>query len=108
MHRPIGNVAEGDYLRALQLRLEAADRLAFEAASPLKVKRWLRAGELDTEQVKTTADIYWQAIDLMDNACSHDIVGLPLFEGEDANYYVGELSFGISPADPDFVKAELE
>ncbi len=82
----------------------AEDRVAFGAANPLKIKQWLRSGELDTECIDDMDDIWVQANRALDKSCSHDIVGECVFMGDNGKWYVGRVEFEIVEADLDYVK----
>jgi hypothetical protein len=90
-----------------KLRASSENRLAFGARRPLKVRRFLKAGLFDAASVKTVRDLYEQAGALLDGACSWDICGECLFEGEDGRHYVGTVEFVVGPASPWYVKEAL-
>jgi hypothetical protein len=73
----------------------------------LNVKEWISLGEL-SEPCKTNGDILDQAADLLDGACSHDILGQVLFKATNGKYYTVTVEAIIGEADKDFVKAKLE
>lgn len=84
--------------------------LAFGNETPLKIKSWLRRGEL-SEKTETVQDIYDQVGRMLDKSCAFDIVGPVVFEGEDGKFYVGGVEFFLCEDNPDHiaaVKAEIE
>jgi hypothetical protein len=103
---PLG-VAEIDQL-CERLNIPSENPLAFGAENPLKIKRWLRAGEFDVDSDRTVQDIYERAGELLDKACSWDICGECVFEGEDGKFYVGSVEFHLGEAYPDHVRSILE
>lgn len=52
----------------------------------MKIKKWIISGQLEDDS-KTTEEVLDNAGDLMDDSCSHEILGENLFLGEDGNYY---------------------
>ena len=72
----------------------------------MKIKRWILAGEVPESD--TTEELLQDAGRCLDKVNSFEIVGSILFEGEDGKYYVGEVEFVISEANPDYVKMCLE
>jgi hypothetical protein len=86
---------------------QMGNRLAFGAKDPLRIRRWLRSGELD-RSCQTVQDLYDQAGAMLDRACSGDICGPCVFQGEDGAWYVGTVEFHIGPANPAYVQELLE
>ena len=76
----------------------------------MKIKRWIRDGneEFEKQGFNDTEDILCAAGCLMDHACSHEIVGEVLFEGEDGKFYTGTVEFVIAEADPDYARGVLD
>ena len=76
----------------------------------MKIKRWSRDGneEFEGQGLDDTEDILCAAGRLLDDACSHEIVGEVLFEGEDGKFYKGTVEFVIAEADPDYVREVLD
>lgn len=72
----------------------------------LKVKEWISLGEL-SEPCKTNRDILDQAADLLDGACSHDILGQVLFKATNGKYYTVTVEALIGEAEKGFVKDAL-
>ena len=72
----------------------------------VKVKRFISKGELDGRE-KDTDGILETCGDLLDGACSSEILGTVLFEGEDGKFYTVTLEAEIGEADPEFVKETL-
>ena len=79
-------------------------------APPLKIKRWIRDGNegLSAQGIDTQELLLESAGGALDSACSHDIMGEILFEGDDGKFYVGCVEFSIAEANPDVVKEALE
>jgi hypothetical protein len=73
----------------------------------IKVKRWLKAGELDPT-IFEQDDILENCGNLLDASCSHEILGDVMFEGTDGKFYTITVEAVISEANPDFVKEALE
>jgi len=80
----------------------------------MRIKRWIRDGGscesngFNSDGITTDDQLLSVAGRLLDKACSHEIVGEVLFEGEDGKMYVGTVEFIISEANPDYVKDVLE
>lgn len=76
----------------------------------MKIKRWIRDGNESFEKqgFDDTEDILCAAGRLLDDACSHEIVGEVLFEGEDGKFYAGTVEFVIAEADPDYTREVLD
>ena len=76
----------------------------------MKVKNWIRDGNerFEAQGLDDTEDILCAAGRLLDDACSHEIVGEVLFEGEDGEFYTGKVEFVIAEADPEYVKEALD
>lgn len=75
----------------------------------MKITKWIRDGQdvLSAQGIDTTEDLKVAAGRCLDKACSHDIVGEVLFEGEDGKTYVGTVEFVITEAAPDYVAEVL-
>ena len=78
-----------------------------KAAKPIKIKRMIAAGELwddarDTDALLTSADI------ALDKACSYEILGRVLFEGEDGKFYTVTVEAVIGEASKLFVEDTLQ
>ena len=77
----------------------------------MKIKKWLRDGNCGLaapeNDINSTDDLLDAAGHLLDDACSHDIVGEVLFEGEDGKTYAGTVEFVIAEAAPAYVGAVL-
>lgn len=52
----------------------------------IKVKRWLKAGELNAKKIDQD-DILDDCGALLDSSYSHDILGEVMFEGTDGKFY---------------------
>jgi secreted trypsin-like serine protease len=75
----------------------------------MKIKRWIHDGhDALSKSVTDEDELLEAAADALNSACSWDIMGPILFEADDGKFYVGTVSFDISEAHPDYVKAELE
>lgn len=76
-------------------------------ADKLKVKRWLRNGEVDPN-CTTQDEIIASCGNLLDHACSHDILGEVLFEATDGKVYVVTVEAVIAEANPTYVRDVLK
>lgn len=76
-------------------------------ADQFRVKRWLRSGELNSN-CTTQDEILESCGDLLDSACSHDILGEVLFEATDGKVYVVTVEAVIAEANPEYVKDVLK
>ena len=77
------------------------------AKKTIKVKEWIRTGELSGEP-KTQAAIIDQCCNLLDGACSHDIIGEVLFKATDGKYYTITVEAEIGEASKEFVQDILD
>jgi hypothetical protein len=77
----------------------------FDSPEPLKIKRWLRTGEIGP--CNTDVELVQAAGGKLDHACAWDICGEVIFEGEDGVVYVGNVEFIIGEYNPELL-AELE
>jgi hypothetical protein len=73
----------------------------------LKVKKWLCTGELKGSP-RTQRTILEQCGNLLDHACSYEILGLVMFQATDGKYYSVNVEAIIEEASPDLVKQVLE
>jgi hypothetical protein len=73
----------------------------------MKIKEWIRTGNLG-EEPKTTEELLDLAGEILDDACSWDIVGECVFIGEDGKTYVGTVEFHIGEANPAYVEQILQ
>jgi hypothetical protein len=75
----------------------------------MKIKRWIQDGHgaLSCSGVNTEADLIEAAGAALDSACSWDIMGEVMFEGEDGKIYVGCVEFIISEANPEYAKEKI-
>ena len=72
--------------------------------TPIRVKHWLRTGELNPRN-RTQKSILEDCGRLLDSAYSHEILGGDvLFEGTDGKYYVITVEAVIGVANPEYVK----
>lgn len=72
----------------------------------LKVKQWIRSGELN-ETNKDSKSILENCGRLLDKTCAHDILGEVVFEGDDGKYYVVTVEASISEGNPAYIKDVL-
>lgn len=72
-------------------------------AKKLRVKKWIYSGELNP-RVKDKDGILEQCGNLLDSACSHEILGEVLFQATDNKYYVVTVEAVIGRANPEYVK----
>jgi hypothetical protein len=70
---------------------------------PIRVKKWIRTGELNSRN-RTQASILDNCGRLLDDACSHEILGEVVFLGTDGKYYVICVEAVIGVANPEYVK----
>jgi hypothetical protein len=73
---------------------------------PIRVKKWLRTGELNSRN-RIQSSILEDCGRHLDRACSYDILGDVLFEGTDGKHYVITVEALIQEANPDYVKQIL-
>lgn len=73
----------------------------------MKIKKWIRTGELDP-CIEDTDGIIEAAGAKLDRVCSHDILGEVMFEGDDGKHYVVTVEAVIAEANPSYVKEVLE
>jgi hypothetical protein len=71
---------------------------------PIKIKRFLRAGELDEKTTDSEA-LLQQAGRALDAAYSTEIFGEVLFESEDGVFYAMTVEADIGKANPDYAAA---
>lgn len=79
---------------------------AFNSATPLSIREWLASGELSLD-LTTTNEVYESAGQILDKACSYDILGPVLFQGEDRKFYTMTVEAVLGEASEDFVKSML-
>jgi hypothetical protein len=75
---------------------------ALRPEKPLRVKKWIRTGELDKN--KAQKEILEDCGRLLDEAYSHEILGEVLFLATDGKYYVITVEALIQEANPEYVK----
>lgn len=73
---------------------------------PIRVKKWIRHGELNPHNHKQ-ASILEECGRLLDSACTSEILGEVLFEGTDGKHYVITVEALIQEANPEYVKQIL-
>ena len=69
----------------------------------MKIRRWIRDGHEGLSDVKNTDELMNRAGLALDHACSHDIMGTVVFEGEDGKVYVGTVEFTIGEINPKYL-----
>jgi uncharacterized Zn finger protein (UPF0148 family) len=75
---------------------------------PIGIKRFIRDGHMDGSVTpKDTAELLEWAGHTLDKACSHDICGEILFEGNDGKVYCLTVEAVIGEANPKYVEAVL-
>lgn len=76
----------------------------------MKIKKWFQDGNegFEAQGLDSTEDVLCAAGRLMDDSCTHDIVGPVLFQAKNGKYYTGTVEFVIKEADPEDVKDLLE
>jgi hypothetical protein len=76
----------------------------------VKIAKWIRDGHyaLSANGIEDTDDLLAAAGRALDKACSHDIVGECLFEGDDGKTYVGTVEFVINEANPEYVREVMD
>jgi len=71
----------------------------------MKIRRWIRSGKiLRPHMIDTTEQLFEDVGQCLDDACSWEIVGECVFEGEDGKVYAGSVEFSIYEADPAYVR----
>jgi len=73
----------------------------------VKVKRWIKGGELNESNVDQDS-ILDDCGNLLDKSCSHEILGEVVFEGDDGKFYVITVEAVIAEGNPDYIKSVLE
>lgn len=71
----------------------------------IKVNKWIEGGEFDEEM--DGDEIMETAGQLLDDACTYEILGQNLFEGKDGKFYTVTVEAVIAEASPEFVKSIL-
>jgi len=85
--------------------LHVLDRLRKQMRSkPIVVAEVISAGELDIVKGTTQQSLIEQAGELLDAACSHEILGTVLFKAKDGTYYTMTTECIIDPASASFIK----
>lgn len=74
----------------------------------MKIQKWLRAGELETAELTTTEKLLEACGEPLDRASVWDILGQPVFVGEDGKTYVVQVEAVIDEASPEYAQAVLE
>jgi hypothetical protein len=88
------------------MALRKHDRQRCGARNSFKIHKYLASGEASGE-ARNYNDLLEELGNLLDHACSHDIFGDVLFEGEDGKVYVASVEGCIMEANPDYVKEIL-
>ena len=73
----------------------------------MKIKKWIRTGELDP-CITDSDGIIEAAGAALDRSCSYDILGEVMFEADDGKHYVVTVEAVIAEANPEYVKQVLE
>ena len=73
----------------------------------MKIKKWIRTGELDP-CITDSEGIIEAAGAALDKNCAYDILGEVMFEADDGKYYVVNVEASILEANPEYVKQVLE
>jgi len=73
----------------------------------MKVKRWIRSGELDPAMT-TQEEIIEACGNILDHNCAYDLLGDVLIEGDDGKFYVVTVEAVISEANAEYVKDVLK
>jgi hypothetical protein len=85
--------------------LDKRQRMGHGAKNPLKIKRWIKSGELTGAE--DVSDVLEQVGNILDHGCVWDNIGDVIFEAADGVTYVVTIEGMISQADPDYVKEIL-
>lgn len=95
--------------KAINFLTQAADRAAQAAriAKGMKIKEWLKAGELDGTE-RDTKELLTTLGGMLDAASVDAIVGPNLFEGSDGTYYTVVVEASIEVASDEFVNDVLQ
>ncbi len=95
--------------KAINFLKQAADRAAQTAriAKGMKIKQWLKAGELDGTE-RDTKELLTTLGGMLDAASVDAIVGPNLFEGSDVTYYTVVVEASIEVAGDEFVNDVLQ
>jgi len=72
----------------------------------MRIKKMICDGEIDP--VSTTEELLEQAARRLDKACSHDILGEVIFEGEDGKFYTCTVEAVIGEVNPEYLAEVLE
>jgi len=67
------------------------------------IEQFIDEGLFDTTDIGNTKQLIGDAGDRLDDACSHDICGSPLFRCADGKWYVGNVEFSIAPVNPAYL-----
>ena len=73
----------------------------------MRIKKWILNGNLDPSNT-TPEEVLAQCGDLMEGACTAEILDEIIFEGDDGKYYTITLEAVLSEANPEYVKGRLE
>jgi hypothetical protein len=73
---------------------------------PIKVAEFIEKGELSGTE-KDSEEILATCADLLDDSCTHEIVGPVLFRDRDGRYYTVTVEAIVSRASKDFIKNTL-
>jgi hypothetical protein len=70
---------------------------------PIRVKHWIRSGELNPRN-RTQASVMEECGRLLDKNCTTDILGDVLIQATDGKHYVITVEAVIQEANPEYVK----
>lgn len=73
---------------------------------PIRVKKWISSGELNSRN-RTQASILDDCGRLLDESCSHEILGEVLFQATNGKHYVITVEAMIQEASTEYVKDML-
>ncbi len=98
-----GDASGGHLLAEAKALLKSLKTLAKKS---LKVKKWLRTGELSGKNKEISA-IMEECGNFLDYACSSEILGEVVFMGNDGKPYVITVEAVIQEANPEYIKEIL-
>jgi hypothetical protein len=61
----------------------------------------------EPEEIGTIKQLLNDAGGMLDDACSHEITGTPIFRCADGKWYVGSVEFCVNPVAPDYLVQSL-
>ena len=78
-----------------------------QIAKGMKIKKWVQTGELDGS-AGDTKELLDEVCNILDSACTADILGINLFQGSDGRYYTVTVEAEIGEASDGFVNDVLQ